>query len=172
MNKLLKLICAAILVSSNVHAGDSRSTTNIDEMTGKIAYYVTTPSKNEIYLKPPYGNVSGKLFIRKHPRYGVDVLMEVERGQIPCPNYSPCSVLVRFDEKEPKKFEASNPSDGSRNAIFIRNPSLFVNEAKKASSIKIQATFYQNGSQILEFNIEGADYTTVINKPSKSVSQK
>lgn len=52
------------------------------------------------------------------------------------------------------KFSTTEPSDGSSNMVFLSNPKKFINLAKKAKRILIEAPFYEEGNQIFTFTID------------------
>ena len=70
----------------------------------------------------PYGGKQhGQLTLRRHPRFGRNVIFNIERGQLMCPSYDGCTVLVRFDDAPPASFSAMPPSDHSNETIFLRD---------------------------------------------------
>jgi hypothetical protein len=94
------------------------------------------------------------LSLRTHPRYGNDVILNIERGQFLC-GYSGCSVSVRFDDKPPRRFSASEVADHSTTTLFIGNFNSFLSETKKAKTIHIEALFFSQGSRVFEFDVAG-----------------
>lgn len=128
-----------------------------DQMTGKTTYAVYVQSKNSVLLSPPYGKISAKLQLRNHPRYGKDVIFAADEGQISCHSWSPCSVLVRVDDKSPIKFQGSNPSDGSSEIVFLRPVDRFVKALNGAKTVRIEVEFYRNGNQSFLFDVANFD---------------
>lgn len=129
-----------------------------DSMTGKISQVALTISKNEFSFGSPYGGPQrAHLSIRAHPRYGNDVILQIQRGQFMCRS-SDCTLLVRFDNRPPMKFEGSEPADNSSDTVFIRNFSKFVSEAKRSKVVKIEAQFFREGARVFEFDIDGLQW--------------
>ena len=106
-------------------------------------------------LNFPYkGEQYATLLIRKHPKYGNDVILTIERGQLIC-DYDDCAITVRFDNNKPMRFTANKPADHSTTHFFLEGFSRFVSSAKKAKRLQVEAVFFQQGGRILEFDITG-----------------
>lgn len=76
----------------------------------------------------PYaGPQHGTLTLRTHPRYGKNVIFNIERGQIPCPAVS---------------YSAAGPED---------------NSTEKAKTVRISVNVFQEGSPVFEFDVSGFD---------------
>lgn len=149
---------ATAIPMDDLDASDWSWEKNTDLMTNKIVITAQTNSNNSHDLHPPYGNlVRATLVIRNHPRYGKDVLMKIDRGQILCKSYSPCTVLVKFDEKPPVKFTGTGPSDHSTETVFINGAfSRFISESKKSKKATIEVPLFQDGQLAWEFDIRQA----------------
>lgn len=116
-------------------------------------------SMNKLNFDFPYqGLQSATLQLRKHPKYGKDVIVSIDKGQFLCNSYRGCKVSVRFDNGKPIRYNAVEPSDHSSTYIFIRNYNSFVTKAKKSKKIYIEAEFYREGNQVMEFNSEGLKF--------------
>jgi hypothetical protein len=112
-------------------------------------------SSNQVRFDFPYnGAQRGRLILRSHPKHGKDVIFGIEKGQFLC-HLDGCNLEVKFGEGKPIKFHATAPSDNSTESVFIQNFDRFLANAKKADSIKIEATFYQEGNQVFEFKTAG-----------------
>lgn len=121
---------------------------------GKIKT-ATIQSKNTINLGFPYtGEQPAFITIRRHPKHGKDIIFTMLKGQLIC-DYDDCSVTIRFDESKPIKLSASKPSDHSSNTFFLSGFDKFVSNAKKSKLLRVQATFYQRGNHVFEFDIAG-----------------
>lgn len=126
---------------------------DVDKMTSKTTAFATLSSINSLSLSFPYkGSNYGQLMVRKHPQYGLHVMVSIDKGQILCPTYSGCSVQVRFGNRPPVTFQGSAPADHSSTSVFIRGAQGFIEHAKKAKSIKVQLNVYQSGAEVLEFD--------------------
>lgn len=129
-----------------------------DDMTSKTVGQASVTSTNTISLDSPYdGAQNGTLSLRTHPRFGTDVIVRIEQGQILCRSYEDCTLLVRFDDAEPTAYSAVGPSDGSSDTVFIRNYARFVKAMKAAKKVRVSLPIYQNGNQTLEFDVSGFD---------------
>lgn len=120
---------------------------------GRKRSFASIRSLNTLDFGFPYsGSQHGTLMIRK--KGSTDVLLSIERGQFLC-GVENCTVNVRFDEGPIQHFEAAPPADQSTTNLFIEDASSFIAQLRKAKTVNIEATFYQEGSQTLEFNVRG-----------------
>ncbi len=79
-------------------------------MSGKSVATASVYSSNTIKLGFPYqGEQKGRLTLRRHPRWGNDVILAIEQGQILCHSYGDCYVGVRFDNEKMQRYEGSPP---------------------------------------------------------------
>lgn len=126
-----------------------------DPMGGGDSKFAVAKSENSLDLGFPYAGVNhGRLVVRKHPQHGLDVMFGVDKGQLVC-RVSECGVLIRFDDGKATVFEAATPADHSADLLFLKNPRRFIENAKKAKTIRAQATFFRNGAQVLVFQTPG-----------------
>jgi hypothetical protein len=129
-----------------------------DEMSKGSNSFATVKSTNQVEFGFPYaGKQNGTLLLRTHVRHGKDVLFSIERGQLLCPSYQGCKVLVRFDDGEARKFSAAGPSDNSSEVLFIQDYSTFVGAMLKAKKVRISPEIFQQGSPVFEFDVSGFD---------------
>lgn len=146
-------------------------TERTDDMTGKPIRQASTISQNELDLGWPYGVVSGYLVVRTHPRYGRDVILQVEKGHMLCHSYGECPVLARFDDRQPLRITGNPPEDGSTEVIFLGNYNQLVSAIRKSKIARIEANFYQHGARALVFDVTG--FPDAMTKGSSSkTSQK
>lgn len=121
-------------------------------------YSARVMSSNTVNFSFPYsGTQHAALILRTHPRHGKDVIFKIEKGQILCPSYDGCKVLVRFDDQEAVSFNATSTADNSTETLFIKNYSRSVEKMLKAKLVRITANIYQEGSQIFEFDVSNFD---------------
>jgi len=136
-----------------------------DEMgrgTTKLAQVV---SSNTVRFGFPYqGETHAALQLRKSPKYGQDgigaeVMVRVERGQF-VSSYTKNFVTVRFDDGELWKFAIGEPEDGVTGLLFMRpvDAESFIEQLRKAKSLKIEADFYQEGPRVFEFEVRGLNW--------------
>lgn len=148
-----KLLAALSAVIFSTTASAWSISTEKDPMSGKTATYATLSSSNSLSLGFPYsGRNYGQLVVRRHPKYGLDVLVSIEKGQTLCRSYEPCQVAVKFDDKPPMRFSGYPPESMDSTTIFLSPESKFITNASKAKRILVQFQVYREGDQILEFN--------------------
>ncbi|WP_293373586.1 hypothetical protein [Nevskia sp.] len=127
----------------------------IDDASGKPASEVSVRSVNTHAFPFPYqGGTSMWLTVRKHPRWGREVYVSIDRGQLVC-GYSDCNVIVRVHGKDARTATASRSGDSSSTVLFIRGHDRFTKDLLKADRLTIAATFYQQGERAFEFNVKG-----------------
>jgi hypothetical protein len=141
-------------VSSSAFCGQWRYESSVDKMTGKKSESAMVISDNSLSLQMPYaGNNHGTLIVRRHPTYGLDVIVTVDKGQILCRSYDGCKISLKFDEGKPQRFAASPAADHSSEVVFIDDKKRFITSAKKAKQILVQFPMYQAGEPVLEFSV-------------------
>lgn len=129
-----------------------------DPMKKGLVYQAQILSTNTVNFDFPYsGSQHGALTLRTHPRYGKDIIFNIERGQFLCPSYEGCTVLIRFDDEEPVKYSASTTADHSSETIFIQNYNKFVGKMLKSKRVRISANIYQESAPVFEFNVSQFD---------------
>ncbi len=127
-----------------------------DPMSKGITHTATLSSSNTVEFAFPYGGAqNGRLTLRTSPRHGKDVIFRIEKGQILCPSYDGCKVLVRFDDGDAISYSASSAADNSTETIFIRNYSQFAGKMMKAKRVRISVNIYQQGSPVFDFDVSG-----------------
>jgi hypothetical protein len=136
-----------------------------DKMTGQVTSTAEISSENQVSFGFPYaGEQRASLMLRKHPRYGSNVIFSIEKGQLLCRSYSGCPVRLRFDADKPYTVEGTAPADHSTEVIFIPGYKSIVSRLGKSKKLLIEVGVYQNGSQIFEFDITGFDQVKLSNQ--------
>lgn len=129
-----------------------------DEMGNGSVHQAHVNSNNIFEFGFPYQRPQrATLQLRKHPRFGRDVILSVERGQFMC-GVSSCSVQVRFDDGNVQTYSATGPADHDSTVLFIRGYERFVAAARKSKTVAIEAQFYREGNRVLQFNTAGLDF--------------
>lgn len=129
-----------------------RYANEVDKMTGKASPLAIVRSDDSLDLPFPYkGPNYGRLQVRNLPGTGLETLFFVDKGQMICPGYENCYVMVKFDDKPPMKFSTVKASDHDPKVTFLRDAKKFVAQAKNAKTILVQATFFHAGTQVLTF---------------------
>lgn len=125
-----------------------------DDMSSKTIYHAEVHSSNTLNFAPPYyGEQRATLTVRKHPRWGQNVYISIEKGQLLC-GYPSCSVIVRFDDGPAQTFSANGPEDHSSTVLFINNEARFVERLKKSKTVAIQMNVYRHGAPIVKFDTQ------------------
>lgn len=128
-----------------------------DAMSSKPIFNASVTSTNSFEFGFPYqGSQHATLSIRKHPRWGNDVFLTIEKGQILCSTYE-CPVRIRFDDSPPQTFSGNEPSDNSSETVFIPGYANFTKKLKKAKRVRIEVNVFQQGTLVTEFEVEGFD---------------
>lgn len=145
--------------------------TETDPMGGSIQTAVVQ-STNEITFSSPYGGPQkGYVHLRVHPRHGRDVMFSIRRGQFMC-RLDGCTVLVRFDDGKPERWRAVEPVDHSPEVVFLRDYTRFLRSIRAAKLMRIEATFFHQGSRVFEFNVAGLDFDKATKAaPAKTAEQ-
>lgn len=154
LRSLAWLFGSAILLSTGGALAASWSyDTRSDPMTGKETKSAWVDSDNSLSLDFPYaGRNHGLLQVRRHPKYGLDVIVSIEKGQLMCRSYEPCRIAVRFDDRKPVTFTGYPSADQDSTVVFLEPESRFIESAKKAKRILVQLTLYRGGDQVLIFS--------------------
>ena len=130
-----------------------------DKASGKTASKASLLSENKINLSFPYqGSQNGTLSVRNHPRWGKNIYLKIEQGQIlSIDGYSFDNkyFLVRFDDGDVKKWNYVGSSDQSSDIIFISNEKKFLKQLTAANKIYITINLYQDGQYTFVFDPKG-----------------
>lgn len=138
---------------------------DVDQMAKGTTHFAAVQSTNTVDFDWPYsGSQHATLTLRTHPRYGKDVILAIQKGQILCRSYEDCTILVRFDDKDAQRYSAVGAADNSTESIFIRNYSRFVGAMLKAKKVRIAIPVYQEGEPSFEFDVSGFDTAKYIPK--------
>jgi hypothetical protein len=130
--------------------------THTDEMTNVESKVACTTSLNELAFNFPYGGgSSGKLCFRQKAK-SLDAWVSISSGQFLC-GIEDCSLKLKFDDGAVQRFHAVESSTHESNMLFIEPETRLLNAVKKAKQLKLQAEYYQEGSQVLTFNLSDLD---------------
>lgn len=129
-----------------------------DDMTSKTGYTAFVSSTNSFEFEFPYqGKQHAKLTLRKHPRWGNDVMFSIEKGQILCHSYGDCSVRVRFDDGPSQTLTGTEPADNSSETVFIPGFQRFSSQLAKAKVLRIEVNVFHQGTLTASFDVAGFD---------------
>ena len=127
-----------------------------DGKMGDRTYTARVRSREPFEFGFPYGGKQyASLVIRADSNLGGDVMVVVESGQFMCT--MGCKVRIRFDDAEAKTYRATGPSDGDTDVLFLRGHTKFIKQLKKSKIVRVEAEFYQEGTRVFEFDVEGFD---------------
>ena len=130
-----------------------------DKASGKTTFKASLLSENKINLSFPYsGFQNGTLSVRNHPRWGKNIYLKIEQGQILSIDgysYDNKYFLVRFDDGDVKKWNYVGSSDQSSDIIFISNEKKFLKQLTSANKIYITINLYQDGQYTFVFDPKG-----------------
>lgn len=150
-----EVLPSAVAVASEPQGWDYRGSS--DSMSGKPIRSASVVSQNTVDFSFPYaGAQHGTLIVRKHPRFGNDVIFTIERGQFGC-GIDGCTILVRFDDGKAERFTGNVPDDNSTTGVFLSPAAGFVARMRKAKVVRVESSFYQEGRQVFTFDVAGFD---------------
>jgi hypothetical protein len=126
-----------------------------EDQMGRKRSFARVDSSNTLDFGFPYqGSQLGTLTIRKTITSGTNVILRIERGQFLC-GIEGCTINVRFDSGPIQRFSASGPNDHGTTTLFLENETRFISQLRKANAVRIESTFYHEGLQTLEFDVQG-----------------
>ena len=131
-------------------------TSDTDDMDDSVNKYYSLRSDNFANFDFPYqGDSYLTITVRYMKKYGYDVLLNIDNGQMVGNEYNGTNyVRVRFDNGKVEKYYYSEPNDGSADCVFIKNASKFIKKCKTAKTIIIEQEFYQEGVHQFKFHVD------------------
>ncbi len=130
-----------------------------DEMGRGISKFATVESDNLLSFAFPYsGEQHASLRLQKSPKYGKGVMLAIERGQFSCSSFNGCKVSVRFDNGAIQNFSGAEAANFKPNVVFVEPYEKFVNQLKHSKKVVIEADFFQDGSRVMTFHVDGLDW--------------
>ena len=127
---------------------------SVDEMDGSITKIAFIVSSNEVQFDHSY-NGGSRLQIIVCRKKGEDsyVGISTSSGQFfDSELYGNNYIRVKFDNGAPIKFSTLSSLDSSFDLLCLKNSKKFIKLAKNAKTIKIEAPFFLEGSQVFTFN--------------------
>lgn len=125
-----------------------------DKMDDKTTQSATVKSNNQLKFKFPYEHPDNRGEITIYnPSSGGDFFLSVSKGQFLC-HRSSCFVKVKFDNNKPEYWQASPAASGRSDLIYVRGDAKLVQRARTAKKLLVEASFYQYGTEILEFDLQ------------------
>ncbi|MCK0508420.1 hypothetical protein [Aromatoleum anaerobium] len=128
-----------------------------DKVSGKTIKNAGLRSENLEFLAFPYsGGTRGNLQIRRHPRFGTDVIFYTSNGQVQCNAYSSCKVHLRVDDKLTMSLSGNPPEDHDPTVVFL-NKSV-IGTLRKSSKVVLTVSMFQEGERSFEFRTRNLDW--------------
>jgi len=170
-------------VSNVAAAGSSPSTANAptaspsqtwhyahwaDPMGRGTTRIAEVDSTNVLNFGFPYaGEQHARFAIVNSAKYGLQVRLTIHSGQFMCPSYRGCTVQVRLDDEPVVAMRAAPSDDGDSTVLFLTKPKAVVADVLKAKIFRVEAPFWQEGTQILSFPVADLDAVKVLT-PTKA----
>ena len=125
-------------------------------MTDTKNIWASITSDDYIIQDFPYeGHTYAHITVRYMEKYGYDVIIRIDKGQISGSKYNGKNyVIVRFDDKSPQMYYYNEAADYSSDHIFIKNTSDFITNCKKAKKIIVQIPIYKAGGSTFTFTVD------------------
>lgn len=154
-----KIVFAALIGLSGVAHAEWRHEVTQDKMGRGSDEVATVVSNNTLSLSPPYdGKQNAAFSLRSLRDQGNEFVVAIEKGQIIC-EQDGCGLLVRVDDEKAFRLTGSHPKDGSSDMVVGSIGAENLRKIKKANSILIELTIYQNGDHVLEFDSKDNPFT-------------
>ncbi len=128
---------------------------DVDKMRNIETRYASVSSENQLQFSFPYGGGSSGMITLREKGKSLNVLLSIDKGQFTCNSFNDETVAVKFDDHPIENFHCVGPNDGTVGLIFIESEKRFLNSLKKSKHVIVEAGFYQEGRQQLEFNTAG-----------------
>lgn len=126
-----------------------------DKMEGTKQFYATNTSTNEIEFEFPYdGGSTFDILVRNLGKEN-EVVLTVSKGQFMTSIGGNEQLKVKFDDEKSVNFSYNSADDASMDVIFLNNSAKFLKKLKTAKKVMIECTFFNAGSKVIEFNVEG-----------------
>lgn len=127
-----------------------------DEMTGTVNKTACTESTNELDFSFPYnGGSSGSLCFRRKGK-ALNAWIRVSKGQFVC-GIEDCTLRLKFDEGAIQTYRGLESESQSTGLLFLQPEAKLLKASVGAKKLKLQAIYYQEGQQVLNFDLDGLD---------------
>lgn len=152
--RVLAMTVAMLVGASNAVSAEWQYNSTTDKMTEQTTRFAMLRSDNSLALDFPYGGRNhGQITVRQHPQYGLDVVVQIDKGQIQC-GLDDCRLAVRINGAKPTRITFARAADGDSSMVFARTARPLVNQLLKAETVMIQLPMYRAGNQVLEFTAD------------------
>ena len=159
------LVTLAENVAADLHTNgvDAQETpdwsvsTEQDEMRGKPVHYATVTSENEAHFDFPYNGGSRlTMTVRRHPRYGDDVVFQISKGQFVC-GVDSCSGTINYGNGS-ERISLNESADYDSETLFAASASGVIKKLKGAEKVIVELPFYQEGNRQFTFKTRGLEW--------------
>lgn len=135
-----------------------------DDVTGETVETASVKSVNSVTFAFPYdGAQRAELTFYKRGNQLTSAVFAIAKGQFIC-RPGDCSVMVRYDEAEPRLVWATEPTDGSTNYLRLKLDADHLQAMRSAKAMRIFATFYQEGTHTFTFPVSGLEWLPPISR--------
>jgi hypothetical protein len=135
-------------------ASDWSVSTAQDELRGRTIYYTQATSENRADFDFPYsGGSTLTLTVRRHPKWGDDVVFEISKGQFVC-GIDDCRGTINFGNGA-APITLNEPEDHSSDTLFAANASSVIAKLKKSDRVIVELPFFQEGNRQFTFKTKG-----------------
>lgn len=127
-----------------------------DKMRGSVDRFASIDSKNTVDFDFPYnGGSLLSLIIRDTAKDGLDILLQVSKGQFLC-SYSGCFAVFKFDDGAMEKVPLVQADGGSSDVLFlVGDKKRLIKKIKNSKALMVEVEFYQSGARQFEFDTQG-----------------
>ena len=122
-----------------------------DKATSKHSYIALAKATNKLNFASPYdGGSTGTVMVKSVGKKN-EVVLTIDKGKFVGGDEHPVS--VKFDERFPIKFEATETSKDTPNVLTIEPSSRFIRKLKRSKKLIVQVEFYASGYKEMEFDV-------------------
>lgn len=122
--------------------------------TGQVST-ASVVSRNTVEFKSSdQGAQHAVLTLHKHPKYGNEVILSIEKGRF-LVGASGAYSNVCFDNNPVIEFSIEQARDNKSTHVVLKGYDEFVTEMKKSSKVKIEMPFKDEGTHVFEFIVAG-----------------
>lgn len=126
-----------------------------DDMYGTKNIWATIYSTNYADQDFPYDPTRASICVRYMKKYGVDVIIGIESGQIVGNEFQNTNFIrAKFDNGTPIKYYFTEPADYSSDNVFITKSRDFIKRCKQANDIILEIPLYEAGRPTFKFHVD------------------
>jgi hypothetical protein len=127
-----------------------------DPMGRGAAKLATINSVNTVTFSFPYqGTQYATLKLQKGGGDRSSVCLQLEHANF----VSSAPIHVRFDDGKPQQFEVVQTTDykSDRVGVVGEGYNRFIKQLRQTKKLRAEATFFQEGTRVFEFDVQGFD---------------